>query len=224
MIEVVIIPLMSGDHIILSGYSTSDHYLPPLYWYSARLCYDVAGDLAPRTVALCRGSASCDSRVLSLPTAAFTKRNHMEHTEHDLESFRQEWKDEVSRRNRAQRRLSAGDLARVIGATAPEAPGNGNVQPPRSRDRNVRSQVHDEYEPPTYHDVDNPEDSSKLGNQRLRSSLVTKEPKSALDHYEKAVEREAAGNLGESVSLYYKAEKVRHRTLSFLLSESTIRY
>jgi F-box protein 9 len=39
------------------------------------------------------------------------------------------------------------------------------------------------------------------------------EPVSALDHYEKAVEREAAGKLGDSLSLYRKAFRVRRLDL-----------
>jgi F-box protein 9 len=38
------------------------------------------------------------------------------------------------------------------------------------------------------------------------------DPVSALDHYEKAVEREAVGNLGDSLQLYRKAFRVRPAT------------
>jgi F-box protein 9 len=37
---------------------------------------------------------------------------------------------------------------------------------------------------------------------------VASEPVSALEHYEKAVEREVAGKLGDSLSLYRKAFRV----------------
>lgn len=37
---------------------------------------------------------------------------------------------------------------------------------------------------------------------------VDKEPESALEHYEKAVERESQGNLGDSLNLYRKAFRV----------------
>jgi F-box protein 9 len=35
-----------------------------------------------------------------------------------------------------------------------------------------------------------------------------REPRSALEHYEKAVERESQGSLGDSLNLYRKAFKV----------------
>lgn len=42
------------------------------------------------------------------------------------------------------------------------------------------------------------------------ASTGPKEPVSALDYYEKAVEREAAGSLGDSLKLYRKAFRVSY--------------
>ncbi|RQM08392.1 hypothetical protein DH86_00002632, partial [Scytalidium sp. 3C] len=46
------------------------------------------------------------------------------------------------------------------------------------------------------------EDSEKTGSR---------EPRTALEHYEKAVERETLGSLGDSLSLYRKAFRMDHR-------------
>lgn len=42
----------------------------------------------------------------------------------------------------------------------------------------------------------------------LSTSESIKEPETALEHYEKAVERESAGNHGDSIRLYRKAFRV----------------
>ena len=51
-----------------------------------------------------------------------------------------------------------------------------------------------------------PASSTQTGNSESSRQGA---PVSALDHYEKAVEREAAGNLGDSLHLYRKAFRVR---------------
>ena len=38
--------------------------------------------------------------------------------------------------------------------------------------------------------------------------MAQKEPRSALEHFEKAVEKEAEGSLGDSLDLYRKAYRV----------------
>jgi F-box protein 9 len=43
------------------------------------------------------------------------------------------------------------------------------------------------------------------------SKRATKEPETALEHYEKAVERETQGSLGDSLNLYRKAYRVGSR-------------
>jgi F-box protein 9 len=41
-----------------------------------------------------------------------------------------------------------------------------------------------------------------------------KAPRTALEHYEKAVEKESQGSLGDSLNLYRKAFRVRHKSRS----------
>ncbi|KAL8779614.1 MAG: hypothetical protein Q9194_001357 [Teloschistes cf. exilis] len=125
----------------------------------------------------------------------------------DLESFRKEWREEVTARSKPKAPRHTGDKAKAhrekITASKP-----ANALPP--------SEV---YEQPdvdpvigisaqAYHDLVDKEDARRLGIEGSRdvpTNQAAEEPKSALEHYEKAVEREDQGNLGDSVNLYRKA-------------------
>ncbi|KAI9722400.1 MAG: hypothetical protein M1828_004767 [Chrysothrix sp. TS-e1954] len=129
----------------------------------------------------------------------------MNDAERELESFRQEWRNEVTTRSRATRRLSAGDLVNVVSAEA-HRPGKKQAQPPNSATpRHNDSLADDDFTPFTYHDLEDPEERRRLGNDIVRASGRADEPQSALEHYEKAVDKETVGSLGDSVSLYRKA-------------------
>lgn len=60
-----------------------------------------------------------------------------------------------------------------------------------------------------YHNLENPEELRKLGveGEEIYPSNRT-DPHSALEHYEKAVEKESQGNLGDSLELYRKGYRV----------------
>ena len=118
----------------------------------------------------------------------------------ELESFRQQWQEEVLRR--------------------------GNGQPSKTRPTHIRtgskesvsklhpvalssSKLHanqDEGDYGTYDldDIEPHEESRKVTDIRPES-IPNHEPISALDHYELAVVRESEGKLGESLDLYRKA-------------------
>lgn len=70
----------------------------------------------------------------------------------------------------------------------------------------------DEVEPGTYHDLEEQDGERILGDDPSGHSRdgpnKEREPRSALEHYEKAVERESQGSLGDSVSLYRRAFRV----------------
>lgn len=128
----------------------------------------------------------------------------------DLESFRKEWQEEVTARSKPKAPRHTGDKAQThrekITASKP-----ANALPP--------SEV---YEQPdvdpvigisaqAYHDLEDKEDARRLGiagSRDVPTNQAAEEPKSALEHYEKAVEREDQGNLGDSVNLYRKAFRV----------------
>ncbi|KAK4239908.1 putative glycerol transporter protein [Achaetomium macrosporum] len=135
----------------------------------------------------------------------------------ELESFREQWRAEVrakhgaagSSRQQQQQHQSAvaGPSSTARPRAAPTAQPRGKPPRPAEKapvqeqdDDYVQSRLFDEAvaaapAPPSL-DEDRPEGKEKG------------EPVSALDHYEKAVEREAAGNLGDSLRLYRKAFRI----------------
>ncbi|KAK4497260.1 hypothetical protein PRZ48_011710 [Zasmidium cellare] len=126
-------------------------------------------------------------------------------TEAELEAFRQRWREEVEARNKKTTTPSTKKayekIQRQRGAPPP-AHATG-VVPSSSRTYN------EEIEPKAYHDLPNKEDQLVLGTEgQDHDRNVYKEPSSALEHYEKAVEKETQGNLGESMRHYRKAFKL----------------
>jgi F-box protein 9 len=69
----------------------------------------------------------------------------------------------------------------------------------------------EEVEPRAYHDLPDKEEMLKLGAEGQSTERNPyEEPSSAIEHYERAVEKETQGQLGESVRHYRKAFKVGH--------------
>ena len=124
----------------------------------------------------------------------------MEEPNPELETFRQQWRAEVSARAQAEPNK----------ATKPKA--TRRPPPITSLSSNIAlkpvKEDEDHVEPQKTFSLDGP--SSPEEHARSSSS---KEPQSALDHYEKAVERESQGSLGESLDLYRKAFRVSYKSL-----------
>lgn len=130
----------------------------------------------------------------------------------ELNAFRRQWREEVTRRNQS--------------AAAPTR----QVQPAPSQNIPPSASSHLDHLPPIKHEAadrkDDDVEEEDLGRdygefvQRtealtLRSAdddgfqrVAQKEPRSALEHFEKAVEKEAEGSLGDSLAHYRKAYRV----------------
>lgn len=122
-----------------------------------------------------------------------------EQNEAELEQFRKQWKAEVSAR--AGSKLASGTEASSSEQSASRASGSPLAHSQGPRDAH---DGHDEVAPLSYHDLEERETGRKIGDETYgRSSR--EEPQTALEHYERAVEKEGLGNLGDSVSLYRKA-------------------
>jgi F-box protein 9 len=135
----------------------------------------------------------------------------MEQTEAELERFRREWRNEVSARTRT--RPSAIPQAHTsAGASSSSQARQRKSHPPLPKQQYPRDahEGWDEIEPRSYHDLEEKATGRRVGDETGRLSPAT-EPTTALEHYEKAVEREGQGNLGDSVSLYRKAFKLDAR-------------
>lgn len=121
----------------------------------------------------------------------------------ELESFRQQWREEVTRRSRPK-------------ATPPAAP--TRTAPPPSRlpptrhEASHRNEVEEEGPPLASFDPD--ELAQQVGELSVEPAAEDfprrdlSEPTSALEHFERAVEKEAEGNLGDSLTHYRKAYRV----------------
>ena len=149
--------------------------------------------------------------------------------EAELEAFRQRWREEVQARNRQsaphpQAQSSQSQPERreqrkthhVAQPASVVAPG-----PSSSARRREAIDYSEEVEPRTYHDLPDKEEQLKLGTEgQDRDRRHTQEPKSALEHYERAVEKETQGHLGDSIQHYRRAFKVRPPTHPHMPSHS----
>ena len=130
----------------------------------------------------------------------------------ELEDFRRQWQEEVSSKSKG-------------GRTRPDVSAKSNISQiktpigavPLEVDLARTQHVHDgkgvvyalrENEQDTHHESDDADDSrmsEARENDVQDGSITSQEPQSALEHYEKAEERESQGKLGDSVNLYRKA-------------------
>jgi F-box protein 9 len=149
-----------------------------------------------------------------LPPTSLQTRATMDSAESnpELESFREQWKAEVrakhaapggSRPQQHPRAAAGPSTPQSHAKPAPRGKPPQPAQKPAAQEQDddyVQSQPFDEpaaARPPSSHDRE------QLGRREKA------EPVSALEHYERAVEKEAAGNLGDSLKLYRKAFRVR---------------
>ncbi|EME40061.1 hypothetical protein DOTSEDRAFT_74806, partial [Dothistroma septosporum NZE10] len=128
-------------------------------------------------------------------------------TEAELEAFRRRWREEVSARNKIANeplstRVAYKKLDRARGAPAPA---HATATAGSLKDRNFNEDI----EPSVYHDLPDKEEQLQLGIHGYNHDRdAYREPSSALEHYERAVEKETQGNLSESMRHYRKAFKL----------------
>ncbi|PBP24233.1 F-box domain-containing protein [Diplocarpon rosae] len=128
---------------------------------------------------------------------------NMEETNTELEQFRQQWRAEVSARSQADGNRES--KSTKLPCRPPRTSGKGSTRASKP----LPKLLNDEEEA-----VQSRGSSTRTWEERRHeesSKALAKEPQSALEHYEKAVEREAAGNLGDSVTLYRKAFRMDDR-------------
>ena len=129
-------------------------------------------------------------------------------TEAELERFREQWRAEVARSQKSEKISRSTEepskqQRQKEGAFAPA------VGPSTARRKDLFA-FSDNLEPSeVYHDLPDKEEDHKLGVEGQNHERVAAEqPVSALEHYERAVDKEAQGQLGDSVKHYRKALKV----------------
>lgn len=134
-------------------------------------------------------------------------------TEAELESFRQQWRDEVTARSKGKAPAPHVTYTQTVASSS-------KARPPRSNAPDVATSSHarqrsveetDDVAPHVYSELGDKQHGRRLNETSAETAAAhaaSREPSSALEHYEKAVEKETEGRLGDSLSLYRKAFKV----------------
>lgn len=132
----------------------------------------------------------------------------MEDSNTELESFRQQWREEVLAK------VKSSSTTKPPRTTATGQSSASSHRPPAAPQ--IASEKDDEvvdesehFEPRIFQDVE------KSGSTVLPITGESFKQGGALELYEKAVERESQGNLGDSLHFYRKALKVSEKKRSF---------
>lgn len=129
----------------------------------------------------------------------------------ELEIFRKQWQEEVSARSKGGPSSSGGRGPKNV-SKPPGPPKRRSSRPEREPSAAYSNEVSSGALSDGHrdHDLEDQDELRKLGEEGegIHPSNRT-EPQSALEHYEKAIERESQGNLGDSLALYRKAYRVR---------------
>ncbi|KAF2018393.1 hypothetical protein BU24DRAFT_343096 [Aaosphaeria arxii CBS 175.79] len=143
--------------------------------------------------------------------------NNIPNTEAELESFRQKWREEVSAKSKDKSAAgpSAATTSKHSHASSSKTHAHKGHSHSHSHTHEHSHARHrsieeiDEVEPHVYPDLGDKQHGRRLDETSAPSaSSSSKEPRSALEHYEKAVEKESQGSLGDSLNLYRKAFKL----------------
>lgn len=133
-------------------------------------------------------------------------------TEAELQRFREQWRAEVAQNRRPEPTSNELQQQPSQKKGGPSLPAGG---PSTARSKAVQD-LYDEVEPRAYHDLPDKEELKKLGvDGQNHDRNPYKEPSTALEHYERAVEKETQGHLGDSMKHYRKAFKVRRSPSPF---------
>ena len=130
----------------------------------------------------------------------------------ELERFRKQWREEVIARSKggpSEQQSALKQHAEDVSSTLGEPVTRYPLVPPAASTRagptdKANQEEHDEderSETRRYQDLEEKDEARRM-------ETGPREPQSALEHYEKAVDRENEGNLGDSLTYYRKAYRV----------------
>lgn len=134
----------------------------------------------------------------------------MEDSNPELERFRNQWREEVTARARG---AGKGVDSKAVGPkTAVKNLQRHAQAPPPLPSAAHTTPSHNDLEGEgsnagAYHDLEDRDERRKL-NSTGPYPTPSDEPRSALEYYERAVEKESQGSLGDSLKLYRKAYRV----------------
>ncbi|KAE8151167.1 hypothetical protein BDV25DRAFT_153160, partial [Aspergillus avenaceus] len=126
----------------------------------------------------------------------------------ELESFRRQWREEVAHRNKPSKTSTPQPRTSSSSTARPKQ------FPPSRHEASQRKEEEEEVDASA--SLDSGEIVQGLGHLSLatadddafQSQATRTEPKSALEHFERAVEKEAEGNLGDSLQHYRMAYRL----------------
>jgi len=135
----------------------------------------------------------------------------------ELESFRRQWREEVAQRTKHTRPEPPKPRE-----PAPTSTSTGRLGqfPPTRHEASARKEEEEDDDGLLAPPADQEEIVQHIGQLSLadedvfHSRVPEKEPSSALEHFEKAVQKEEEGSLGDSLQLYRKAYRVRSCSIS----------
>lgn len=129
----------------------------------------------------------------------------------ELETFRKEWQEEVIARSKGSSSSQGNRFARPQGPPKRGSRAVDSKPSTHSGLSRIDDEVQGTLETQYSHELEDRDEARKLGGEgegTHPSNRATREPKSALEHYELAAERESQGNLGDSLKLYRKAYRL----------------
>ncbi|KAH8727045.1 hypothetical protein GQ44DRAFT_704448 [Phaeosphaeriaceae sp. PMI808] len=134
-------------------------------------------------------------------------------TESELESFRQKWREEVTAKTKGKATVALTSPTKTTSSSSKSRPPRSNAPDAASSSHTrQRSLEHvDEVAPHVYHDLGEKQHGRRLDETSTETAAALtsgREPTTALEHYEKAVEKESEGRLGDSLGLYRQAFKL----------------
>lgn len=121
----------------------------------------------------------------------------------ELESFRQQWRSELQSKKSVPESQDSRPKKAAPSSSKPSASAESS-RPTGAK----RSQVEDDEEYARSLSFDEPAPPYSGRTLDQPAPKTVQEPVSALDHFEEAMEKEAIGNLGDSLKLYRKAFRV----------------
>jgi F-box protein 9 len=123
----------------------------------------------------------------------------------ELNALRRQWREEVSRRNKASSSKQNDASSQLAGSHLDKLP------PTRHEAADRKEEVEEDLGRGYEEIVERTEQHLTLrtaDEEDTFQRVPQKEPRSALEHFEKAVEKEAEGSLGDSLAHYRKAYRV----------------
>ncbi|KAI0126426.1 F-box domain-containing protein [Xylariales sp. AK1849] len=137
-----------------------------------------------------------------------------EQIQSELENFREQWRAEVTARSRHTAGSSLQRQPSQAGPSSSRAPPRRTESSTKKAPSRTGGPIHPEEDEEYVQSQTFDEDPARVRGSQLQDEATVvkdKEPETALEFYEKAVDKETSGKLGDSLQLYRKAYRMDNR-------------